>query len=61
MHSVIRPRSVAVFAAVGVLTVSGVASAGSGPNAASVPDTSEPASDTRTLPRRTRRRPTANR
>ena len=47
MHTVIRPRSVAALAALGVLTVSGVASAGSaGPNPASVPDTSEPTSDT---------------
>ena len=40
MNTVIRPRSVAALAALGVLTVSGVASAGSAVlNPASVPDT----------------------
>ncbi len=47
MNTVIRPRSVAALAALGVLTVSGVASAGSAVlNPASVPDTTAPASDT---------------
>ncbi len=47
MNTVIRPRSVAALAALGVLTVSGVASAGAaGRDPATVPDTTEATSDT---------------